>query len=423
MKRMVRIGIKLAIMFVLIGAPVGLVMTMKLRPVTRQPYVAPRRTDVEVSTVRTDVLKDLVVLPVVAACPEDRFVKLAAEMSGKVVRVHKRDGDSVEKGETIIQIDTEMLEAQLNEAVAAVEEAKAAVEEAKATITEAQKQHERALELFQKRFGSEENRDAARAQLDRARAGLTRAEAAEVRAKAGVTVATVARERGNVRSAIRGTVNRRYVDEGGFVAVGQVVAEVVDVSRLYAVVDIPERDRQHVDVGAQVALTFRNVRTGNPGGAYVEQEARVRSVSDIGDQTTRTYRTQIEFDNPRGLIKPGMLGTVQLQRGESPEKVVVPKDYIVPSEGETLIYVAAGDQAVARRVLLGLTDGRRFVVEAGLQPGELIIRGARGLASGELIRIRRIDGKDVPVTPGVSMLDPGAVVRRMLARLESHETE
>ncbi|KPK97471.1 MAG: hypothetical protein AMK75_07530 [Planctomycetes bacterium SM23_65] len=132
----------------------------------------------------------------------------------------------------------------------------------------------------------------------------------------------------------------------------------------------------------------------------------MRSVSDVGDETTRTYRTQVEFDNPKGLIKPGMLGTVEIQRRELPEMVVVPKDYIVPSEGETLVYVASGERVAVRRVQLGLTDGRRFVVLAGLRAGELIIRGAGGVTTGDLIRIRIKDGKEVPPEPGDSAGSP-----------------
>ncbi|KPK97472.1 MAG: hypothetical protein AMK75_07535 [Planctomycetes bacterium SM23_65] len=228
MKHPVRVTIKVVIAAALIGVPVGLVVALKVRGVKPKPDVPPRRTDVEVVTVRTDVLKDLVVLPVVVACPEDRYVKLAAEIAGKVVGVHKRDGEGVEQGESIVQIDTEMLEAQSDEAAAAAKEANAAVQEAEATVTEAEQQYKRASELFQKRFGTQENRDAALAQLERARAGLKRAQAAEARAQAGVTVASVARERSNVKSPIRGTVNRRYVDEGEYVKVGQEVADVAE---------------------------------------------------------------------------------------------------------------------------------------------------------------------------------------------------
>lgn len=366
MRRVLGGIIKALITVLVIAVPVVVALVLKSAPPPEMPDVEPRRANVEVMTVRRENFMDSVVLPMIAECPEDGFIKLSAEVAGRVVSIRKRAGDTVKQGETILEIDTESLRASLREA--------------KAGYTEARLRHERTKRLYESKHVSKDQVDTVRAAFEQTSARLTLAE--------------VGLKKGTVASPIDGTVDRRYVDAGEFVNVGRVVADVVNISRLYAVVGIPERDRQYVSPGMHVAVKFPNVTTGNPGRAYEDGNAVVKSVSDVGDEATLTYRTQIEFDNTRGLVKPGMLGTVVLKRRDFPSQVVVPNDYLVANEGETLVYLAVGGKAVARRVALGLTDGKRFMVLDGLRPGELIIREPRQRTPGELIRIRSIDGRD-----------------------------
>jgi len=170
---------------------------------------------------------------------------------------------------------------------------------------------------------------------------------------------------------------------------------VVNIDRLYAVVHVPEADRQHVSPGMTVQVTFTRV-TGEKGAPFVDAKAVVRSVSEVGDVMTRTYRAQIAFDNTAHKVKPGMIGTVAILRRALVDVVCVPKDVVIANENEKLVYVVTDGRAVARRLaLMVVTDGKRLVVEKGLEAGERVIRDPRYLRAGEPVRVQSIDGKKV----------------------------
>lgn len=394
MKILVRV-LTLVIVVGLLAMPVGLVALLRARGERRRPYVPPRRANVDVVTVRRQDIDDLVVLPVVAECPEGHNVTVAAEIAGKVEWVGPRDGDSVKQGEVIVRIDTDALKAELDEE--------------KASYTEGKLKYERINSLYEGTHASEDQLETARAAFERVAAQVTQAE--------------VALEKGTVKSPIAGRVDRRYVDAGEYLLPGQRIANIVNIEKLYAVVEIPEADRQYLGRDMRVLLRFEKVRAVNPGTPYLVPNAVVRSVSDVGDPLTRTYRTQIEFDNRLGVIKPGMIGTVTFRRRKVENQVVVPKDFIVSSENERLVYVVADDRAIARPVVLGLTDGERFRVLKGLEPGELIVRDPRQLTPGDLIEVQSIDGKAVERPPGVPLMNPAVVVEEMKRRLRGHEAE
>ncbi len=368
MKRIVRWSFKTLVILVLLGVPTALVMVIAMRPKKTVPYVPPSRANVEVVTVRRDTLDDVVVLPMCAETVEEGFVRVSAETSGAVTWLGPKEGEAVKAGDVILRIDTERLEAELASA--------------QAGYVEAKQKHDRIRQLYE---GAHISKD----QLDTARAAFDRAAAAVQLAEVNVRKATVT-------SPIAGTVDRRYAALGEYVTPGMRLFDVVNVARLYAVVDVPERDRQYVEPGQMMTLTFENVVTRNPGNPLVVSEARVRSVSDMGSSATRTYRAKVEFDNADGRVKPGMLGTARICRCAWPDVIVVHRDFIVSSEGEKLVYVAADGKALARRVELGFTDGERFAVRSGLVGGERIIREPRQLTPGQPVRIRSIDGALAP---------------------------
>ena len=401
--------VTLLVIAALLAIPGAVVMLLVSGGSKPKATVLVRRANVDLLTVRREMMPDLMVLPVVAESPEDGYVKLSAEVAGRVVSFPKREGESIARDEVVTTINREGLEALQKEAEASVATAEASVKTAQATVKTAEatlaevtKRYDRVVVLFKGRHRSKQDvegvqaeLDRARAELERTRAGLEREKAGVTRARAAVVVATVALRNGEVRSPIAGRLDRRYVDRGEYVSPGQRLADVVNIDRLYVIAHVPEADRQYLSPGMTVQVTFKRV-TGENGVPFVDPKAVVRSVSEVGDAVTRTYRAQIAFDNTSHKIKPGMIGTVAILRRALPGVVCVPKDVVISNENEKLVYVVSDGRAVARRlVLMVVTDGKRVVVEKGLQAGERVIRDPRYLRAGEPVRVRSIDGKKV----------------------------
>ena len=214
------------------------------------------------------------------------------------------------------------------------------------------------------------------------------------RALAKLEEARIAIKKATVRSPIKGTVDRRYVNVGEFLNRDQLLVDVANIERLYAVVHVPEKDRQFVYPGKEMRLFLDRLKTPNPGEPE-EIVAKVRSISNIGDEQTRTYRAQAEFINPHGHVKPGMIGKAVMARQLVPLAMAINWDWIRPVSGEYVVYVEVAGAAMPRRVRLGITDGHRVEVTDGLIPGERVVTDPRLLTGGDLIRVCEVDGVEI----------------------------
>ena len=359
--------LQMLVVAVILSVPVAVLALVLGRSPEESPEVQPSRANVEVITAKRGTMVVSVELPMVADCVEDCNVTLGAEVPGRVVWVGKNEGDKVTKGEAIIKVDTEALKAQLKEVEAGRKEALL--------------RYNRVKNLFEGKHSSQEV-------LEGARAGLDRLVAQSEQISVTMRQATV-------RSPLDGKIEKRYVAFGKYVKIGESVADVVNIDRLYAVVDIPERYRERAMPGLKVSVRFDNARSRNPGTPFVYEGAVVRSVSEVADSLTRTFRAQVEFDNNGYRVKPGMLGTVRFESSPITGFVLVPRDFIVPKENDKLVYVVEDGKVVARTVSLGYFDGEKYVVHSGVAEGDLLIRNPRAVSPGELATVRSIDGKTV----------------------------
>ena len=102
-----------------------------------------------------------------------------------------------------------------------------------------------------------------------------------------------------IHSPIGGTVLKKNVDLQRYVAMGDNLFDVADLSRVWVYLDVYERDIRFVKVGQQVHVTT----DAYPGEAF---PGRVTFIDPVLDANTRTVRVRTEFSNPSGKLKPNM---------------------------------------------------------------------------------------------------------------------
>jgi Cu(I)/Ag(I) efflux system membrane fusion protein len=160
---------------------------------------------------------------------------------------------------------------------------------------------------------------------------------------------------------------------------------VADLSRVWVVADIYERDLAQVKIGQQAKLVI----DAFPGRAFT---GLVSFVSPTLDEITRTAKVRFEFPNADLLLKPHMYATVDL-RVELGEGIVVPSDAIVDTGERKIVFVAhAGGHFEPRPLKLGVAlDGAYQVIE-GLSEGESIASQGQFLLDSES-RIRGASGR------------------------------
>lgn len=184
------------------------------------PAPAPEKiVSVAVEELVAEDLDESLTLPGTLEAWED--LTLAAELPGMVKAIGLREGDRVARGEVIARIDPEAQEAELIKA--------------EADLSLQKKNLARLEQLLAERFVSQKEVDETRNAVEAARAELHRA--------------TVDLDKSILRSPVDGILDRLFVDRGEYVTPGTPVALVVQVDRLKALVEVPEKDVPYLQLG------------------------------------------------------------------------------------------------------------------------------------------------------------------------------
>lgn len=239
-----------------------------------------------------------------------REVTVASETSGQVVSDPIRKGAFVEEGDLLCQLDpgtraSQVAEARarLSEAEGRVPEAQAAVAEANARVREAEINVNAARQLSEGGFASETRLVSAEAALEAANAGVQRASSQVIAARAGIesaqaAVAAAEREieRLSITAPFAGLLESDTAELGTLMQPGSPCATIVQLDPIKLVGFVPEADVGKVAVGAMAGA---RLATG------LEVAGQVSFLSRSADETTRTFRVEIQVPNGDLAISDG----------------------------------------------------------------------------------------------------------------------
>jgi len=191
-----------------------------------------------------------------------------------------------------------------------------------------------------------------------------------------------------------GVITRRSVDLGTTIKdAGIPLLTVMQVDRVRVLIDIPQRDVPLVQVEendrngqkkpAEVVIRIPALADA-PGGEF---KGTITRIGKALDPVTRTMRAEVELDNTKGLLRPGMFGKAELRLGQRRSALTVPATAIVRrSESKLGVYVVSNPQGAARRgvlrfieLTLGLDDGLKVEVLSGLTSTELVVARGNGV--------------------------------------------
>ncbi len=282
------------------------------------------------------------------------------------------EGDPVRQGQTLVQLRTDRLAAQ--------------VAQARAQLAFEQTQLQRLRGLVAENAATPSDVEDARRKTEIAEAQLATAEANLARA--------------TIAAPIDGTVNW-LIEVGEQASPGALVAEIVDNTSTKVTVDIPEQDIGFFEVGSvhQVVDWPGRQRGQEPIGA------RITFLAEKADEGVHSTRAELTLDpQHRHKVRNGQIVSVRLQRQVKQNVILIPLTAIVPGEDEQhFVHLAEQGRAVRRPVRINLRlirdgdrlgrfdGGDRVEVVEGLVPGErLIVEGTRFLSDGQAVRQRSV---------------------------------
>ena len=182
-----------------------------------------------------------------------------------------------------------------------------------------------------------------------------------------------------LRAPIEGVITHVHASNGSYLEKGQPVFHIVEPGRLWLESRIPESDVPKLadPDGAWVLLpdTAEPIRSETAGTGA---NGRVVAFGQTIDPRTRTASLIMEFANPGGTLRIGMLDEANVYTGRTAESPAVPVSAIVRDNGVPVVFVELGGESFERRVVqLGINDGRYVEVRKGVSPGERVVsRGA-----------------------------------------------
>ncbi len=297
----------------------------------------------------------------------DRTAKISPRITGKAVRINTSQGDRVKAGQPLAYLDS----MELNQIWADYLKAQG-------KVVLARKSLQREEILFQKKISPEKDLLKARQELEEAEVDINLAQ--ERFRLVGVDIAQFKSAKGNgnhplvpIASPIGGVVVEKAITQGEFVNSEKMLFVVADLSTLWVVIDIYEKDISRIKIGAGVEVSV----TAFPDKIF---KGKVSYIADVVDENTRTEKARVTIDNTSGLLKPGMFATVltEAARGGVERLIAVPETAVQIDGAQRYVFVRiAPDKFKRREIETGRTLGKRLEVTAGLQGGEAVaIRGS-----------------------------------------------
>lgn len=182
---------------------------------------------------------------------------------------------------------------------------------------------------------------------------------------------------------ISGIVDLHYVDRGEFVDVGKPLLRLVQIDKLKAIADVPEKDIPFLNVGQHVDVITANInqRTAAIAKGVIEH------IAFTADATTRTYRAKIAIDNSAGDLRPGMIVRAKFVRQQLQQVISAPLYSVLDRDGQKVVFVEENGLAKRIKVETGSSVDQRIIITSGLQQGQkLIVKGQQLLLDGVKIK-------------------------------------
>jgi cobalt-zinc-cadmium efflux system membrane fusion protein len=340
---------------------------------------AQKASGIEVMTAALEPFSAPIEATAVIELNGDRMAKISARTSGRLVKISASQGDAVRTGQALAYFDSP----ELGQAWAEYAKAKGRAELVRKSL-------QREETLFQKKISPEKDVIHARQELSEAEADLVFAQ--ERFHLLGIEIEQFEKNQTGdrhpliaVTSPISGSVIERAATQGEVVSPDKPLFTVADLSALWVVIDIYEKDLGRLRAGTAV-----KVRTT----AYPDRNFKgvISYIGDVMDEKTRTVKARVVVENANRLLKPGMFATVLIEAAGGTERLIaVPEEAVFLDGSKNYVFIqTAPEKFEMREVAVGRTLGKRLEVVHGLNKGEPVaVKGAFILKSelkkGEIV--------------------------------------
>lgn len=407
-------------LFIIIG--VSLVLIVLLVVGKRAGWFGDAANVKEVEITKTEPLDITETVAATGKIQPEVEVKLSSEVSGEIIELPIKEGQSVEKGDLLVKINPDIYQSNLQRMEAGLQNMRANYNQAQANLKQAEADYNRNKTLFEKGVISQAEWDAVVSNYEIAQASKESAYYNMQSSAASVTEARDNLSRTTIYAPMSGTISRLDAELGERVVgtqqmAGTEILRVANLSNMEVEVDVNENDIVKVEVGDST-----NVEVD----AYLRREFKglVTEISNSAatelttDQVTNfKVKVRILEDSYQDLLegkpenyspfRPGMTATVDIITNKRENTIGVPISAIVVKSDTTskgnstvkpgdkmfeAVFVKENDEAKLRFVETGIQDGSNIEITEGLEEGEEVITGpytlvTKTLKAGDQVKV------------------------------------
>lgn len=282
-------------------------------------------------------------------------VMVSAKYMGVITKVYVNEGDQVNKGQVLAQIDNAVI---LN-----------SIESMKSQLELATSVYNRQKNLWDQKIGTEVQ--------------FLQAKTAKESLEKQVASLEEQNEMTKIKAPLSGSVDAVSVKVGENIAPGMPAFRVVNASDLKIDASVSEAYVTRIKKGNKVIVSIPELKK--------DIEARVTFVGRTIDPISRTFVVEVKLPSHPDL-RPNMTGVLKVVYNTVPDAVTVPVNVVQTVNGEKILYVAEtdGKNTVARKrvVTVGGIFGSLAQIDSGVKAGEKVITfGYQGLSDGEIIKL------------------------------------
>jgi membrane fusion protein (multidrug efflux system) len=278
-------------------------------------------------------------------------VEVTSKASNTVTAIRFQEGEEVERGEVLVQMDDV--------------QARAALAEAQASLARSKSQYDRSRDLQSRQALSVADLELVEASL---KADEARVAAAQARLDDTV-----------IRASFKGRTGFRHVSVGSFVSPGTLITTLDDTSVIKLDFTVPETYLFVLRRGLPVKAAAAGLPDRTFTGAVTNMDSRV-------DPVTRSVTVRAELDNPDGVLRQGMFMTVSLQSEVAPT-LLVPEEALVPERGKAYVFVVHDNVVERREVKTGKRKPGYVEIVDGVREHErVVVDGTQHVRDGSVVQ-------------------------------------
>lgn len=265
-------------------------------------------------------------------------VNLSAETAGRVIRVLVSEGSHVKAGQTLAIIKGDKLNVNVNNAMAVYHNAMADVNR------------------FENAYAS---------------GGVTKQQLDQIKLKAetarnSLKAAKLAASDVNITASFSGVINTKNIEAGAFVAPGQPLFNIVNVSTLKLSVAVDEKSIGTIRTG-------QNIEVSSDVYPDINFEGKITFIAPKADASLK-FPVEIEIkNNSNNDLRAGMYGTAYFGNKDSSKVLTIDRNAFVGSVNSNKVYVIKNGKAVLKTIVSGRNFGDYIEVVSGLNNGEQIV--------------------------------------------------